>query len=45
MAQRTETLAVRTSSAQLIGFLAHEDSLLSAEVFEQNLLQIVKNIC
>lgn len=45
MSQRTETLAVRTSSALLIGAIADANSLLKAEVFEQNFLSIVTNIC
>lgn len=45
MSQRTETLAVRTSSALLIGAIAHENSLLSVATFERNFLPLVTNIC
>lgn len=45
MSQRTETLAVRTSSALLIGSLADENSLLNVETFETNFLPLVTNIC
>ena len=45
MSQRTETLAVRTSSALLIGAIADENSLLSVATFERNFLPLVTNIC
>ena len=45
MSQRSETLAVRTSSALLIGAIADANSLLSNETFEQSVLPIVTNIC
>ena len=45
MSQRSETLAVRTSSALLIGAMADANSLLSAATFESSVLPIVTNIC
>ena len=45
MSQRSETLAVRTSSALLIGAMADANSLLSPETFETAILPIVTNIC
>ena len=45
MSQRTETLAVRTSSALLIGAIADENSLLEVGTFETNFLPLVTNIC
>ena len=45
MSQYTETLAVRTSSALLIGAIADANSLLSPQTFEQSFLPIVTNIC
>ena len=45
MSRQSETLAVRTASALLIGAIADANSLLSPETFEQNILPIVTNIC
>lgn len=45
MSQRSETLAVRTSSALLIGAIADANSLLGPETFETNVLPIVTSIC
>ena len=45
LSQRTETLAVRTSSALLIGAMADQNSLLSVQAFNQHILETVKNIC
>lgn len=45
MCARNGPLQVRTSCALLIGALADCNSLLSTDIFEKNLLQIVKDIC
>jgi len=45
MTQRSETLAVRTSSALLIGAIADENSLLNVGTFERSFLPLVTNIC
>ena len=45
MSQRTETLAVRTSSALLIGAIADCNSLLSVATFERHFLPLVTSIC
>ena len=45
MAARNGPLQVRTCCALLIGALADCNSLLSVDLFEQSLLQIIKDIC
>ena len=45
MSQRSETLAVRTSSALLIGAVADANSLLKVDTFETNFLPLVTGIC
>ena len=45
MSSTTETLAVRTSSALLIGAIADENSLLEASTFESNFIPLITSIC
>ena len=45
MSQRSQTLAVRTSSALLIGAIADENSLLNVNTFETSFLPLITSIC
>lgn len=45
MSSRSESQAVRTSNALLIGAIADSNSLLTAQNLEVHLLPLVKSIC